>query len=373
MVKVAFVGWRGLVGSVLLKRLKEENDFKRIETSFFSSSSPGKKAPLIPQVKPNLLKDAYSIQDLIPFDIIVTCQGSEYTKKVYYELREKGWQGYWLDAASYLRMKEESTLVLDPLNQEQIQQALMSEKKDFIGANCTVSLMMMALHGLFKEGLIEWIHTASYQAISGAGSAAIYSLFEDLNYIAQLSTDLKKHNQESLLKQIDQIHSSLNKKNLETKQATLGTNILPWIDKLEERGRTEEEAKGERETNKILGRNSQIPIDGTCVRVPVLRSHSQTLTLKLKEHMDPSELESLIKNANPWIKLIPNTQESSLNQLSPLHASSSLDILVGRVRKLKLPGNIFEVFTVGDQLLWGACEPIRRCLNLIVDFLTKES
>ena len=372
MVKVAFVGWRGLVGSVLLERMKQEKDFSHAEFSFFSSSSPGREAPKVDNVKAHNLKDAYSISELFSFDIIMSCQGSDYTIKTHAELRDKGWQGYWLDAASFLRMKEQSTLILDPVNSDNIIKALTHGKKDFIGANCTVSLMMLGIHGLFKENLLEWVHSSSYQAISGAGSKAINELFEDIKQAGKTILE-KESSKANILEKIDSIHHSLNQLSPKENSSRLATNVLPWIDSLIQNGKTREEAKGAEETNKILDSKNFIPIDGTCVRVPVLRSHSQNLTLKLNKKIPQEELELILKKANPWVKLIPNNKKETLQYLTPQATSCTLDILIGRARKLDLPGNIYEVFTVGDQLLWGAAEPLRRTLILLLDFLKNKS
>ena len=364
MMTVALVGWRGLVGSVLVNRMREEKDFEKADFTFFSTSSPGKEAPSFKGLKPHPLGDAFDTELLKKFDIIMTCQGSDYTKKIHPKLRESGWNGYWIDAASHLRMEPSSTLVLDPVNGKQIQESFHSKEKDFVGANCTVSLMMLAIDGLLKKDLIEWIHTSSYQAISGSGSKAIEALFEDLNLISSSTQKTSG----SLLDKINSAHKSLSEK----EAPRLGANILPWIDSEESPGKTREETKGEQETNKILGKTSPLPVDGTCVRVPVLRSHSQTLTLSLKEDISEKELEDLLTKANPWVKIVPNKKEETLHGLTPTVSSSTLDILVGRVRKLELPGRLYEVFTVGDQLLWGAAEPVRRAFQLTLDFLDKK-
>lgn len=364
MLKVAFVGWRGLVGSVLMDCLKKENGFAGIDPHFFSSTT-GENTPKHPLNSNEPVKNSYDLEELQSYNIIVSCQGSSYTEKVYYELREKNWQGYWLDAASHLRRKEESTLVLDPVNGEQIQKALKEGKKDFIGANCTVSLMLLAIQGILDKGLVEWIHSATYQAVSGAGSVAIQSLLDDNK---KMSRFINKDSH--TLEQMDAVHSQF--KTLYPEERNLASNLLPWIDKEDSPGKTLEESKGFYETNKILGRDNSLPVDGTCVRVPVLRSHSQVLTLKLKEDPGLQDLENLISGANDWVKVVPNNRKATLHHLSPLCSSDSLDILVGRVRKLNFPGTFYEVFTVGDQLLWGASEPIRRCLKLIVDFILQK-
>lgn len=371
MLKVALVGWRGLVGSVLLERMTEENDFKKAHFTFFSCSAAGKKAPTLISVEPHTLKDAFSLEDLFSQDIVISCQGSDYTKEIHGSLRKKGWMGYWIDAASYLRTQDHSTLVLDPINKTAILEALNSGKKDFIGANCTVSLMLLALQGLFKDDLIEWIHTSSYQAVSGAGSEAIQNLLEDLEDLGKNSSAIKSSGRNELLDLMDKAHHVLKEKSITTNEPRLGVNIFPWIDSSVAEGQTREEAKGALETNKLLGTKISIPVDGTCVRVPVLRCHSQTLTLSLKKTMPISELEQRIKEGNPWIELIPGNKEETIRRLTPAAASSTLKILVGRVRRLNLPGNLFEVFTVGDQLLWGAAEPLRRSFHLILDFLEK--
>ncbi len=368
MLKVAFVGWRGLVGSVLMRSLIKEDGFHDIDPYFFSTTTTGPNAPKHPLQKDGVIKNSYDLDELSQVDIIVSCQGSDYTKKVYENLRKKSWTGYWLDAASHLRREEKSTLLLDPVNHRQITEALQAGKKDFIGANCTVSLMLLAIHGLIKENLVEWIHSATYQAVSGSGSAAIKNLLDDMKQMGKTSEqdEQKIH----ILDQMGLIHNQFKKSYPGEKN--LASNVLPWIDKEESPGKTLEEAKGFYETNKILGLKEPIPLDGTCVRVPVLRSHSQVLTLKLKKDLKREDFEKIIAQDNKWVKVIPNQRESSLTSLNPLTTSSTFDILVGRARKLNLPGNFFEVFTVGDQLLWGASEPIRRGLKLIVDFLSKK-
>ena len=363
MLKVAFVGWRGLVGSVLMRCMKEVKDFDQIDPYFFSTQT-GDKAPKHPLDDKAKLFSSYDLGTLKKSDVIVSCQGSSYTQKVYYDLREQGWNGYWLDAASHLRRKPESTLVLDPVNGDQIKTALATGKKDFIGSNCTVSLMLLGIHGLVQENLVEWIHAATYQAVSGAGSEAIKTLISDNKHMSEsLEREMAGAH---LLDQMDFIHNQFKDKNPGEKN--LASNILPWIDQEKSSGQTLEEAKGFFETNKILAAAHEIPVDGTCVRVPVLRSHSQVLTLKLKEGMEVSTIERTLAKANPWVKIISNEREKTLTHLNPLCSSSSFDIYVGRVRKLNLPGNLYEIFTVGDQLLWGASEPIRRALKMIVDY-----
>ena len=361
--KVGIIGWRGMVGSVLLARMAEENDFEKIAAFFFSTSQAGEKAPNFKQ-KEKKLQDAYDFNVLKQMDIIISCQGSDYTKKVNPKLRQKKWQGYWIDAASEMRMQQNSMIVLDPINEQNILLNLKKGVKNYIGGNCTVSLMLMAIGGLFKENLVEWVSSMTYQAASGAGAKHMQELLQQMSVIGQ---QYQKYQQKSIL-DIEQI---IKQKILQESFPqdnfghSLALNLLPWIDKKLPNGQSKEEWKGRVETNKILNTKKTIPIDGTCVRVGALRSHSQALTIKLKKDIPLKEIETIIKNSNSWVKLIPNHKEQSLPKLTPLQISGTLNIGVGRIRKMNLGEKFLNVFTVGDQLLWGAAEPLRRMLNIL--------
>lgn len=368
MLKTGFVGWRGAVGTVLMQRMKDEGDFSKLKPYFFSTSQVGKPAPDYGQAATKLL-DAYSIKDLKTLDAIISIQGGEYTNQIYYKLRQEGWNGYWIDASSSLRLKEDSVIALDPINALQIRQGLKSGVKNYIGGNCTVSLMLMAIHGMLKEDLVDWIQVSTYQAISGAGSLAMKELFSQISHVMQyLSSNGKAH--ASGLDLEKNIHKALATQELPTTQidGVLANNILPWIDQPESQGQTREEWKGFIETNKILGRNPPIPVDSTCVRVATLRCHCQAITMKLKHNIALQEVEQTLKGANPWVEIVPNERQSTLNHLTPVAVADSLKIKVGRLRKLHVGPNFIQMFTVGDQLLWGAAEPIRRVLLMVVEY-----
>ncbi len=362
MLKVGFVGYRGMVGSVLMSRMLESNDFDDIQPSFFSTSQVGKNPGGFIQ-KYGLLKDAFDINELIKMDIIVTCQGGEYTQQIHNKIRSTNWNGFWIDAASTLRLSKDSTLVLDPLNHDKIIDAIKSGKKDFVGCNCTVSLMSLAISGLLKDGLVEWVNSTTYQAISGSGAAAMQEL------LAQTSVLDKSDNisQNILDREINLRELSKDKTIIpqEKTGSTLAYNLLPWIDVAMDSGQTKEEFKAATELNKILDTDNYIPVDGICVRVPSLRSHSQALTIKLKKNLSVKEITQKISDSNEWVKLVPNNKEDTLNKLTPQATSGTLDIAVGRIRKSLLEDKIFHCFTVGDQLLWGAAEPLRRVLHII--------
>lgn len=346
MKTLGIIGWRGLVGSTLIDRMREENDFCKFEPYFFSTSQAGEPAPR--ESRSQTLLDAYDIKKLAQMDILLSCQGSEYTRKIYEKLRSFSWQGIWVDASSFLRMRETSTLLLDPINGKEIKQALENRCKDFIGANCTVSLMLMAIASLIKIDLVEWVNSMTYQAISGAGAGAMKELIEQMHLFKKYETSHQDMPQEFI-------------------GSVLAGNLLPWIDSSAEYGQSREEWKGTFEARKLLGNNSLL-IDGTCVRVPVLRCHSQALVIKLKKDLPISEIEEIIKHSHPWVKLIPNHRESTLKELNPMAVSESLNIYVGRLRKLRQGGSYLNAFTTGDQLLWGAAEPLRRFLiNYLCD------
>ncbi|CAL4323194.1 Aspartate-semialdehyde dehydrogenase [Buchnera aphidicola (Chaitophorus populicola)] len=368
--KVGFIGWRGMVGSVLLKRMLEEKDFSYIKSIFFSTSQIGEKNPKFSNFFfPGFLKDAYNIEELKKLDIIITCQGSLYTQKVFPILRSSGWSGYWIDAASDLRMHKDSLIVLDPINSVNIKKAINNGIKTFVGGNCTVSLMMLALGGLFRQNLIEWVTFSTYQAASGAGSEYIKELLKQINFLNQYLSQKSTFSQ-SILKIEKNITSIIKNSNFPKKNflIPLILNLIPWIDSSMLNGQSKEEWKMEAETNKILSKTNKkrILIDGTCVRVGSLRCHSQSFVIKLKKDINLSEVEKILENDNQWVQVIPNNKESSLQKLTPLSVTGTLNIPIGRLRKLSLGSKYLSAFTIGDQLLWGAAEPLRRMLKFLI-------
>lgn len=367
MRKVGFIGWRGMVGSVLMERMHAEQDFQGIEPIFFTTSQAGQDGPDVGfGVKP--LEDAMNIERLTEMDIIVSCQGGSYTNAVFDKLREN-WDGYWIDAASTLRMKDDAVIVLDPVNRSVIEQGLEKGIKNFIGGNCTVSLMMMALGGLFEKDLIEWVSSMTYQAASGAGAKNMREL---ITQMGELETDVKDllDDPTSAILDIDKkITTKLADGSLSTDNwgVPLAASLIPWIDVPVENGQTKEEWKGVSETNKILGNSSenQIPIDGLCVRVGAMRCHSQAFTIKLREDIPIEEIEKIIESHNEWVKVIPNERQITSEELSPVKVSGTLSVPVGRLHKMNIGPQYLAAFTVGDQLLWGAAEPLRRILKMI--------
>lgn len=369
MIKVGFIGWRGMVGSVLMERMMAENDFRDIEPQFFTTSQVGQAGPNVGKEIP-LLKDAYDFATLTQMDVIVTCQGSDYTKKTLPELRNSGWDGYWIDAASALRMDENSIIVLDPVNRHVIDNALSSGTKNFIGGNCTVSLMLMALGGLFQHDLIEWVTSMTYQAASGAGAKNMRELIAQMAAIAGSSQAHLADPQSPIVELDKNVLATMNSATFPTENfgAPLIGNVLPWIDSAMENGQTREEWKGVAETNKILQTKQIIPIDGICVRIGAMRCHSQALTLKLRKDIPLDEITSIIEKANDWVKVVPNNKQDSIAHLTPAAVTGTLTVPVGRIRKLNIGPEYLTVFTVGDQLLWGAAEPIRRMLKIVHQF-----
>ncbi len=363
MKKIGIIGWRGMVGSVLMDRMEYEKDFDLIDAYFFSTSQKGEKAPKH-KSSSEVLLDANDITELEKMDIILTCQGGDYTNEIYPKLRSSGWDGYWIDAASSLRMKEDSTLVLDPVNLDVIKKAVASGKKDFIGPNCTVSLMLMAIGGLFNSGQVEWVTSMTYQAASGAGAKNMLELLDQMKVLGDLSDPAK-----SILEVDKSVATAMRDSNFPSKNfgAALAGALIPWIDVPVEAGQTKEEWKGVCETNKILETENMIPVDGTCVRMGAMRCHSQGLTIKMKNDIPISDIEALIKESNPWVKFVENNKEETLKYLSPTYATGTLEIPVGRVRKMNLGPEYINVFTVGDQLLWGAAEPLRRMLRILIE------
>ncbi|MBI9077852.1 MAG: aspartate-semialdehyde dehydrogenase [Desulfatibacillum sp.] len=372
MAKVAFVGWRGMVGSVLMDRMRAEGDFKAtgIEPLFFTTSQTGQKAPDVGLDLP-VLQDAMDLDKLLPMDIIVTCQGSGYTKEMYPKLKDKGWSGYWIDAASAMRMDADAVITLDPVNRSVIDKALSAGVKKYIGGNCTVSLMLMALGGLFEKGLVEWMTSMTYQAASGAGAKNMRELIGQMASIANTSKDLLD-NPASAIQDLDKrVLDTMNSGSfpVENFGVPLAGSVIPWIDTEVAGGQSREEWKGIAETNKILGTTRQIPIDGLCVRIGAMRCHSQALTIKLTQNVPMDEIEDMIAKANDWMKVIPNNKADSMKYLSPAAVTGGLVVPVGRLHKLNIGPEYLGAFTVGDQLLWGAAEPLRRIIRIILDFL----
>lgn len=359
-MNVGLIGWRGMVGSVLVSRMQEMGDFDHIEPVFFTTSQAGQLAPDFAQAEDKLL-DAFDLDKLAECDAIISCQGGSYTEKVYGPLRQH-WSGFWIDAASTLRMDPSAMIVLDPINGEQIKSAIQNGDRTFVGGNCTVSLLMLGIHGLLKANCIEWISSMTYQAISGSGAAAMKALLSQMN---QTTANLDMA--ESALALERAFANNVNAIDLEGDAigSPLAGNLLPFIDTQVEQGQSREEWKAMVELNKILGSEQPIPVDGTCVRVGAMRSHSQGLTIKLKEDISLDAIENMISAANDWVILVPNEREASLSELTPAAVSGTLDIKVGRVRKMHMGPEYLNIFTLGDQLLWGAAEPLRRMLSLI--------
>lgn len=366
MKNVGFIGWRGMVGSVLMQRMIEERDFDRINAIFFSTSQAGQTAPNFTG-KTSLLQDANDIEALKALDIIVTCQGGDYTTNIYPKLRNAGWQGYWIDAASTLRMKDDAIIILDPINRANIDSALNNGIKTFVGGNCTVSLMLMSLGGLFAANLIDWVSVSTYQAASGGGARHMREL---LTQMGMLHADVAKElaNPHSSILDIEQkVTAKMRDGSLPTDNfgVPLAGSLIPWIDKQLDNGQSREEWKGQAETNKILGTSSIIPIDGLCVRIGALRCHSQAFTIKLKKDIAIPDIEQLLASHNQWVKVIPNDRELSMKELTPAAVTGTLATPVGRLRKLNMGKDFLSAFNVGDQLLWGAAEPLRRMLNIL--------
>jgi len=371
MLQVGFVGWRGMVGSVLIERMLAENDFNGFEPLFFSTSQVGQQGPEIGIAIPPL-EDASSIEKLLALDMIVTCQGGDYTRSVYPKLRNNGWEGYWIDAASALRTEKESIIMLDPVNRSVIDNGLYAGIKNYIGGNCTVSLMLMAIGGLFEKDLIEWMTSMTYQAASGAGAKYMRELVAQMHAICKGSRDLMNDPATAILEIDRNITGTIRSDAfpVDTIGVPLAASLIPWIDSPMASGQTREEWKGYAETNKILGHeDNPIPIDGLCVRIGAMRCHSQAFTIKLKQDIPLDEIEDIIGSANEWVTVIPNTREDTLRELTPAKISGTLMTPVGRIRKLNMGPEYLTAFTVGDQLLWGAAEPIRRMLRIVVEHL----
>lgn len=375
MLKVGFIGWRGMVGSVLMERMLEENDFGAYEAVFFTTSQAGQAGPDV-GVGAAPLEDAMNLDKLAEMDIILSCQGGGYTSAVYDDLRKR-WNGYWIDAASTLRMKDDAIIVLDPVNSNVIQDGLKDGVKNYVGGNCTVSLMLMALGGLFEKGLVEWISSMTYQAASGSGAKNMRELISQMGDLEGEVKDLLADPSSAILDIDKKITAKLNDGSLPMDNwgVPLAASLIPWIDVPVAGGQTKEEWKGVSETNKILGHSESagtiIPIDGQCVRIGSMRCHSQAFTIKLSEDLPIEDIEKLIADHNEWVKVIPNEREITSKELTPVKASGTLTVPVGRIRKMNIGPKYITAFTVGDQLLWGAAEPVRRMLNIVLAHLSK--
>lgn len=375
MNKVGLVGWRGMVGSVLMQRMVEEGDFADIEPIYFSTSNAGGKAPVLGGKEAAApLQDAMNIDMLKACDIIVTCQGGDYTKAVFPKLRETGWQGHWIDAASTLRMADDAVIVLDPVNLDVIKNALHKGGRNWVGGNCTVSLMMMGLGGLFQHDLIEWVSAMTYQAASGSGAQNMRELLLQMGALhSAVSAELA--DPASAILDIDRkVAEAMRSPDLPVKNfrgVALAGSLIPWIDTNVDHGQSKEEWKGGAECNKILGNSAfrspgSIPIDGLCVRIGAMRCHSQGLTIKLKRDVPLNELSDIVASANQWVKVVPNEREVTERELTPAAVTGTLNVPVGRLHKLAMGPEYLGAFTVGDQLLWGAAEPLRRMLKILL-------
>jgi aspartate-semialdehyde dehydrogenase len=369
MLRVGFVGWRGMVGSVLMQRMREERDFDLIDPVFFTTSNPGGKGPDVGREVPPL-KDAKDIAELQAMDVIISCQGGDYTTEVFPRLRAAGWNGHWIDAASTLRMEKDAVIILDPVNRDVIDQALAAGGRNWIGGNCTVSLMLMALGGLFRENLVEWATSMTYQAASGAGAQNMRELLQQMGEAHRVASDLLADPASAILDIDREVAGTLRDERFPTAQfgVPLAGSLIPWIDKDLGNGQSKEEWKGGAETNKILGREARpTPIDGLCVRIGAMRCHSQALTIKLTRDVPLDEINAILASANDWVKVIPNEREASMRELTPAAVTGKLTVPVGRLRKMSMGGEYLSAFTVGDQLLWGAAEPLRRMMRILVE------
>ena len=376
-MRVGFVGWRGMVGSVLMGRMLEENDFADIEPLFFTTSNVGGKGPNIGREIP-ALKDANDLTELAAMDIIISCQGGDYTKSVFQPLRDSGWDGYWVDAASSLRMQDNALIVLDPVNRDVIDQGLEQGVKSFIGGNCTVSLMLMAIGGLLNADKVEWISAMTYQAASGGGARHMRELLNQMGELKGTVADELADPASAILDIDRKITDKMRSTDLDSSQfgVPLAGSLIPWIDSELDNGQSREEWKANAETNKILAGvsyesdqssllSNHVPVDGLCVRIGAMRCHSQALTIKLKEDLSVAEIEKIIADANDWVKVIPNAKQASMEELTPTAVTGTLTVPVGRIRKLNMGPEYISAFTCGDQLLWGAAEPLRRMLNIL--------
>ncbi len=372
MKKVGLVGWRGMVGSVLMQRMRDEKDFDLIEPVFFTTSQAGQAGPDVGKDVP-ALKDARSIDELKAMDVIISCQGGGYTEDIYPQLRKAGWNGYWIDAASTLRMEDEAIIVLDPVNLDVIKNGLANGTKTFVGGNCTVSLMLMAIGGLFENDLVEWISPMTYQAASGAGAQNMRELIRQMGAINDSVKDLNEDPAAAILDIDKKLSDFLRSENYPKDKwgVPLAGSLIPWLDSQLDSGQTREEWKAEVETNKILGRTgakgNTVPIDGICVRIGAMRCHSQAMTIKLKKDVPLDDIHNMLAQANDWVKVVPNDRDISMTDLTPAAVTGRLTVPVGRLRKLTMGPEYLSAFTVGDQLLWGAAEPLRRMLRLLLE------
>ena len=368
MKKVGIVGWRGMVGSVLMERMAAQNDFQKFTPVFFTTSQAGQAAPDVGQGT-SVLIDAFDIDTLSQMDIVVTCQGGSYTEAVRPKLAGKGWAGYWIDAASTLRMDDQSIIVLDPVNMPVIEEAIAKGIKNFVGGNCTVSLMLMALGGLFENDWVAWMTSMTYQAASGAGAKNMRELVAQMRTIGDKAAPILDDPASAILDLDRMVTGTLRSGAypVENWGVPLGASLIPWIDRAMDNGQTREEWKGFVETNKILGRSDNpIPIDGQCIRIGSMRCHSQAFTIKLKKDVPLDEINAALAANNDWVKVIPNNKEESIKDLTPAAVTGTLDVPVGRIRKMNIGPDYLTAFSVGDQLLWGAAEPLRRILNIIL-------
>ncbi len=367
MKKLGLVGWRGMVGSVLMQRMREEQDFALVEPVFFTTSNVGGQGP---QEASSPLKDARSVDDLKAMDIIITCQGGDYTSEIFPKLREAGWQGHWIDAASTLRMKDDAVIILDPVNLEVIKASIARGGRNWVGGNCTVSLMLMALGGLFKADLIEWMTSMTYQAASGAGAQNMRELLAQMGEAHRIVKGLLDDPASAILDIDREVAGILRDDGFPTANfgVPLAGSLIPWIDKDLGNGQSREEWKGQAETNKILGRSAApVPVDGLCVRIGAMRCHSQALTIKLKRDVPLDEINAMLAAHNDWVKVVPNQRDVTMTDLTPTAVTGTLTVPVGRLRKLSMGPQYLSAFTVGDQLLWGAAEPLRRMLRILLD------
>ncbi len=376
MNKVGLVGWRGMVGSVLMQRMAEEGDFDHIEPVYFSTSNAGGDAPVFGDKPAGLpLQDAMNIDALKSCDIVVTCQGGDYTKAVYPKLREAGWSGHWIDAASALRMADDAVIILDPVNLDVIKNALAKGGRNWIGGNCTVSLMLMGIGGLFRKGLVEWVSAMTYQAASGAGAQNMRELISQMGMLHAAVADELDDPRSAILEIDRKVAATMRSSDFPVKNfrnTALAGSLIPWIDVPVDEGQSKEEWKGGAECNKILGlppfrSEGSVPIDGICVRIGAMRCHSQGLTIKLKKNVPLDEVSDIIASANDWVRVVPNDRETTERELTPAAVTGTLSIPVGRLHKLAMGPEYLGAFTVGDQLLWGAAEPLRRMLRILLE------
>lgn len=366
-MKVGLIGWRGMVGSVLMQRMVEENDFAHIEPVYFTTSAPGTPAPSFGGKAAGALQDAHDLDALQAMDTIISCQGGDYTTEIFPKLRAAGWAGYWIDAASTLRMEDDAVIILDPVNGGLIESALDKGVKNFIGGNCTNSILLMGVGGLFREGLVEWVSSMTYQAASGGGANHMRELLKGMGVInAAVADELATPS--SAILDIDRKVAQTIRQDVPREYfgAPLAGGLIPWIDKQLANGQSKEEWKGQAEVNKILGTEAVIPVDGLCVRIGAMRCHSLALTLKLNQDLPLAEIERIIQSGNDWVKWVPNDREITVNELTPASITGGLKIGVGRVRKLNLGPQYISAFVIGDQLLWGAAEPLRRMLRILL-------